>query len=829
MFTDIINKQAFEFTCKTESIARRIQDDIESHTMIRLNRIIETVFSETVQDNKMLLKVDKLEIDLGDITEGDIDSDEVLSKFHHMFSQKINDLQSTYIINRTISIKREDVGNFSSENQNELELLHSLIVTGDVPWWVDKNDKLDIDSIVKDLADKNSEAFKKLLEAYKVSPELLSRLFNHVKAATFSKVIKWLPEFSGMHLKKEYIDESAGLELNTLSVEQIKNLKKFFKKHTYNSYEKIKYRLAAMLIQLLSSPQINKLSVEGSMLELLMRQFEIEQLMSSTKNYKTSKTPIKKDKITAAVNRLTVFEAEFLLFELSHYFEAHGLLYNYSNKPGSVIHKFSPLKHDNYTEENITRKEESSEGFAFNKVSEIFIEKNSAKAISIEKSNESLPGDKLKINNSKDEQPINDLTKVDELKKAHPGSGKHPAFDKIESQISFSEGQEKKEHDHDLNIIENKIPLAEEVAAKERGYAFGKMITFVMKKLKTSNAGLCQYLQTLDNNQLEHLTGIFKKREHEKRDHIQAINALLKHSFLFKYNILNVLNYLPAFEKGNLKNNVYSLSKKKLKKGSLYENNSVKGRLQPLSLFSTAKQLSQKNLFILKDILQKGGFDTDNEKNIVKKILLKLSHENILLLKFLTELPTQEIERVLPLAASKEIDRFYSDKKQKNVYIENAGLCLVAVYLPNFFKQLKYLEGGKFKNIQFAIRAIYILQYIVYGNCKAPEYLLQFNKLICSFQIEEPILVNIRLTKKEKEEADNLIASVVQNWKSLKNTSVKAFRESFLQRKGSLYEEEDSWTLRVEKKGYDLLLDTIPWSYNFIKFPWMEKFIRVDW
>ena len=78
-------------------------------------------------------------------------------------------------------------------------------------------------------------------------------------------------------------------------------------------------------------------------------------------------------------------------------------------------------------------------------------------------------------------------------------------------------------------------------------------------------------------------------------------------------------------------------------------------------------------------------------------------------------------------------------------------------------------------------------------------------------------------------ECHSLLESVIAHWKALKNTSLTGFRESFLQRKGTLFENGPSWTLQVERKPYDLLLNSIPWGFNMIKLPWMKKMIQVEW
>ncbi|HSU49718.1 MAG TPA: contractile injection system tape measure protein, partial [Segetibacter sp.] len=229
-----------------------------------------------------------------------------------------------------------------------------------------------------------------------------------------------------------------------------------------------------------------------------------------------------------------------------------------------------------------------------------------------------------------------------------------------------------------------------------------------------------------------------------------------------------------------------------------------------------------------------------SEKQIVKKILKKLPEEAINLLYFFTQLPENEMQQFVAKSARKTSVSTRQDDVPNSIYnysssnagklhIENAGLCIIATYFPALFGHLKYLEKGIFKNKAIATRALYLIQYLTTGKSHSPEYLLQFNKLLCGFQLEEDIHANVRLTKKEKMEADDLLQSVIENWSILKNTSLNGFRASFLQRRGILTESEISWTLQVERKSYDMLLSSITWGYGIIKLAWMKKHIQVEW
>ena len=162
--------------------------------------------------------------------------------------------------------------------------------------------------------------------------------------------------------------------------------------------------------------------------------------------------------------------------------------------------------------------------------------------------------------------------------------------------------------------------------------------------------------------------------------------------------------------------------------------------------------------------------------------------------------------------------------------VENAGLVLIAPYFPTLFRFLGYLEGNKFKNTDYQTRAVYIIQYIFNRTHNCPEYLLQLNKVLCGFAPQHVVPWNKRrLNKKEKDEADDVIASAIDYWKSLGNTSLDGFRAAFLKRKGLLTEYEGHWGLQVEKKTYDVLLSELPWSISLIKLPWMDKPIEVEW
>ncbi len=164
-----------------------------------------------------------------------------------------------------------------------------------------------------------------------------------------------------------------------------------------------------------------------------------------------------------------------------------------------------------------------------------------------------------------------------------------------------------------------------------------------------------------------------------------------------------------------------------------------------------------------------------------------------------------------------------------STYIDNAGLALLTPYLPRLFDMLQLTEAGSFKDRDAQIRAMFLLQYLVFEHTEFPEYQMTFNKLLTGFQTGIPIPRSVDLTETEKETAYSMLQAVIQHWKKLNNTSVAGLRESFLRREGKICAIDEGLQLTVEDRAYDMLLDSVPWGYSTIKFSWMKDTIHVKW
>ena len=163
------------------------------------------------------------------------------------------------------------------------------------------------------------------------------------------------------------------------------------------------------------------------------------------------------------------------------------------------------------------------------------------------------------------------------------------------------------------------------------------------------------------------------------------------------------------------------------------------------------------------------------------------------------------------------------------IFFANAGVVLVHPFLPLLFEKLKLTKGKKFSNAKKQSKAILIIHYLATGNDDTKDFHLLLPKLLCGMPFNQPIDHRLRLSKKEKSEADKLLLAAIEHWGALGEVSQDALREGFLMRNGKLEQSSGNWKLFLEQKPIDLLLDRLPWGMGMIKLPWMQEMLSVDW
>jgi hypothetical protein len=162
-------------------------------------------------------------------------------------------------------------------------------------------------------------------------------------------------------------------------------------------------------------------------------------------------------------------------------------------------------------------------------------------------------------------------------------------------------------------------------------------------------------------------------------------------------------------------------------------------------------------------------------------------------------------------------------------YVGNAGLVILWPFLTQFFASFDLLDERQFKDREAMLKAVGILQYLASGETDFAEYALPLNKVLCGMAWEDVYDLDFTLSDVEKEACDALLEALIAHASILNDMSIAGLRSTFLLRQGILSVRDGAWLLRVEDETYDIVLERFPWNWAWIKLPWMDDMMRVEW
>jgi hypothetical protein len=316
--------------------------------------------------------------------------------------------------------------------------------------------------------------------------------------------------------------------------------------------------------------------------------------------------------------------------------------------------------------------------------------------------------------------------------------------------------------------------------AESRTMIKKKMAVYLAGHLESKNPRMISELMQVDAEDLKMLKKIFRRydRDHSFRD--RMIDLITEHPYFSEYGLLNLLAGMSIESEDGQRALAGMQVGQKMPDSSV-----VQGLKDAQSDVQNAiRQLPKKHILALHESISTGTLASPAARKMITGLLKKLTDQSLYVISGLTRLNKNEIEK---LASVQPAQSALSTDSIKTI-IGNSGLSIMASYLPSFFNHLGFTEQGKFRTKTYAYRAAYVLEYIVNGRQRNYEYTMQLNKLLCGLKSDESLPAYKRLTRSEMNEAEELIASIVRNWKALKSTSSKGFRSSFLQRKGILTE-----------------------------------------
>lgn len=173
---------------------------------------------------------------------------------------------------------------------------------------------------------------------------------------------------------------------------------------------------------------------------------------------------------------------------------------------------------------------------------------------------------------------------------------------------------------------------------------------------------------------------------------------------------------------------------------------------------------------------------------------------------------------------------WFSEEEREGIFVQNAGLVLLANFFKPFFNQIGLLEGREFKDGKAQLRAVYLYHYLATGEAEnVEESALVFPKVLAGLDWTDPLPESYPPSKKEQTEATTLLETVASYWTALGKTKPETLQRNFISRPGKLSHDHNGWLLQVEKGVLDILLDRLPWGYGTIRIPWLDEIIHVEW
>jgi hypothetical protein len=160
--------------------------------------------------------------------------------------------------------------------------------------------------------------------------------------------------------------------------------------------------------------------------------------------------------------------------------------------------------------------------------------------------------------------------------------------------------------------------------------------------------------------------------------------------------------------------------------------------------------------------------------------------------------------------------------------ISNAGLILLHPFLPRLFRKLNWLNKEGELDPKSRWSAVQALQFLARGKCELTEPTLILEKILCDISLGSPAEFP-PLDDSIRNECQQLLGAAIEHWSILKNTTPDGLRDGFLLRPGLLFQRDQQWHLKVERKAIDVLLDHLPWPLHLIKLPWLKAPIHVNW
>jgi len=184
----------------------------------------------------------------------------------------------------------------------------------------------------------------------------------------------------------------------------------------------------------------------------------------------------------------------------------------------------------------------------------------------------------------------------------------------------------------------------------------------------------------------------------------------------------------------------------------------------------------------------------------------------------------------LPPASAIRIARRGALARLDELYVDDAGLVILWPFLERLLVRTGLVgEDRRFLDELAELQAVALFASLATADPEPLEFRLPLAKLLCGRPLESDFVLENPLTSEQLAEGDRLLATVIDRAPVLGELSIAGLRTSFLQRPGALTTRDGAWLLQVERRAHDVVLDRFPWSWSWVKLPWMPDPLRVEW
>jgi hypothetical protein len=163
--------------------------------------------------------------------------------------------------------------------------------------------------------------------------------------------------------------------------------------------------------------------------------------------------------------------------------------------------------------------------------------------------------------------------------------------------------------------------------------------------------------------------------------------------------------------------------------------------------------------------------------------------------------------------------------------IDDGGLVILWPFLTTLLSRLEYVDPDLklFASEEARNQAIALLSFLVEGDADPPEWRLALAKVLCGLSPLAPWRLEEPLRPEALAEGERLLEAVIAHGGLAEKIEPQDLRGLILRRPAVLTSRTGAWLLRVERRTEDGLLDRFPWGWSWIRLPWMDHPLQVEW